>query len=133
MLQPRRICIDHHSVPWHLGTGGKDLAPVILHHAHATGAVGGQFRMITEGMKINTGFTDDRKYIFVFIKCNFSIVDGHIFHSLSASYASMWMAPNAQALSPAPHLIHLELSITYGSLIFPLIAPTGQFLAHLEQ
>ena len=33
----------------------------------------------------------------------------------------MWMAPNAQALSQAPHLIHFELSITCGCFTLPEI------------
>ena len=42
------------------------------------------------------------------------------------------MAWNGQLLSHAPHLIHFSASITNGSLIFPLIAPTGQLRAHFE-
>ena len=43
------------------------------------------------------------------------------------------MAPNLQLSMQAPHLMHLVGSMTYGCLITPLIAPTGQTRAQAEQ
>jgi hypothetical protein len=80
MLQLWCIRIDYHAVSWHLRTRSKDLPSIIFYHTHTAGAISRKFRMITECRQINSRFSDNRKHIFFIIKCNFSIINCHIFH-----------------------------------------------------
>jgi len=43
------------------------------------------------------------------------------------------MAFTGQASAQAPHLTHFSVSMTWGFLISPVMAPTGQIRAHLVQ
>ena len=83
MLEPRCIGVNDHAVPWHLGTGGEDLAPVVLHHAHPARAVCGQLRMIAERGKIDAGLPDHGQHVLLIGKSHSSVVDRHITHARS--------------------------------------------------
>ena len=66
---------------------------------------------------------------------NIYAVNFNINHYISVPFLnySLMIAPKLQFDIQAPHLMHFAWSITCGSLTLPVIAFTGQFLAHFVQ
>jgi hypothetical protein len=87
--------------------------------------------MITESGKVDSRLADKFQYVFLAIYLDRNSIDGHIF-SCFHQLASL-TALKGQALTQAPHLMHLAESITKDSFIFPLIASTGQTREHFDQ
>jgi hypothetical protein len=87
--------------------------------------------MVTEGGQFYPRLADQGEDVFFIPKFYRDAVNSYVFRCLH-QLASL-TAPKEQVSAQAPHLMHLAPSMTKGSLVTPLIAPTGQARAQLEQ
>ena len=83
VVQLGRIGADHHFILGRCGAGGDDISLVVLHHAHAAGAVNGKIRIVAEGGDVDPDVPDHLKDIFFVCElCAESVYD-HIFSHVS--------------------------------------------------
>ena len=83
---------DAHPVPGLHGAGGVDLAPLVLHHAHAARAVDRQLRIVAEGGHLDAGLPDHRQNVFLPVEGDALAVDIHdsLCHGLSPPSPDRW-------------------------------------------
>ena len=129
--QPFGVGFYRHACPRRSAASGFDAASFVLYHAHTASAVNGQLAVIAESRHLYAKLSYDFQNVLFACYFNGEAVNRHelfFFH-----FQPSLIALKLQFETQEPHFMHLFWSITNGFLISPLIAPTGQFLAHFEQ
>ena len=131
-----RIGENLHPFVDRIDTGSHQRAgPLHLHHAHAAGANLVDILQIAQGGNINTGVAGGfqnggirRHFIGNAVDLNIDLI-----HVRTLLPYFLTTAPNLHFSMQTPHLMHLVVSMTWGCLTEPLMAPTGQLRAHRVQ